>query len=155
MSKEIDVPKLDWFERYKRLLDVSWAALLADEDFVYRKWGKEALLEFLVQTRPQWSGTVAKRFVEKMGVKPDIEGAIKLLAIYSQELWGYGDPQYFDMRIDSPTKGAFINLVCRGWEKNPAMLKIQGRQGQAQERVIILAWSSGGLRRQKISQKYS
>ena len=123
MSTEVDIPKLDWFERYKRLIDVSWGALLADEDFVYRKWGKEALLEFLVQTRPQWSGVVAKRLVEKLGLKPDVEGAIRLMGVYSQEVWGFGDPQYTEARLETPTKGTFTNLVCRAWEKTPEHCK--------------------------------
>jgi len=123
MSTELDIPKLDWFERYKRLTDAAWGALWADEDYVYRKWGKEALLEFYKETRPKWSGTVGKRLVEKLGFKPDIEGAVKLLRAYSQEVWGFGDPQYFDARVESPTKGVFASLICRGWEKMPEHCK--------------------------------
>jgi hypothetical protein len=117
MSTTVDIPKLDWFERYKRLVDVGWGIVLADEDFVYRKWGREALAEFLQDTRPKWSGAVAKRLVEKLGLKPDVEGVIKLLGVYSQELWGFGDPQFFEAKLETPTKGTFTNLVCRGWEK--------------------------------------
>jgi len=123
MSTEVEIPKLDWLERYKRLMDVAWGALLADEDFVYRKWGKAALAEFLEGTRPKWSGAVAKRFVDKLGLKPDVEGAIKLLGVYSQELWGFGDPQYSEAKLESPTKGTYTNLVCRGWEKSPEHCK--------------------------------
>ena len=123
MSTEVEIPKLDWLERYKRLMDVAWGALLADEDFVYRKWGKEALAEFLQDTRPKWSGAVAKRFVDKLGLKPDVEGAIKLLGVYSQELWGFGDPQYSEAKLESPTMGSYTNLVCRGWEKSPEHCK--------------------------------
>ena len=118
MSTKVDIPQLDWFERYKRMIDIVWGALFADEDFVYRKWGKEALAEFLQQTRPKWSGKVAKRIIEKIGLKPDVEGAIKLLGVYSQEVWGFGDPQYSEAKLESPTKGTFTNLVCRGWEKS-------------------------------------
>ena len=31
MSTEVDIPKLDWFERYKRLIDVAWGVVLAEE----------------------------------------------------------------------------------------------------------------------------
>jgi len=117
MSTEVDIPKLDWFERYKRLIDFAWNVLFAEEDFVYRKWGKEALTEFIQQTRPQWSGALAKRLIEKAGLKPDVEGAIKLLGVYTQELWGYGDPRFAEARLETPNKGTFTNLVCRGWEK--------------------------------------
>lgn len=118
MTTEVDIPKLDWFERYKRMIDIGWGALLADEDFVYRKWGKEGLTEFLQQTRPKWSGAVAKRLVDKLGLKPDVEGAIKLLGVYSQEVWGFGDPQFSEAKLENPTKGTYTNLACRGWEKS-------------------------------------
>ena len=118
MATEVDIPKLDWFERYKRMIDIGWGALLADEDFVYRKWGKEGLTEFLQQTRPKWSGAVAKRLVDKLGLKPDVEGAIKLLGVYSQEVWGFGDPQFSEAKLENPTKGTYTNLACRGWEKS-------------------------------------
>jgi len=118
MATEVDIPKLDWFERYKRMIDAGWGALLADEEFVYRKWGKEGLTEFLQQTRPKWSGAVAKRLVDKLGLKPDVEGAIKLLGVYSQEVWGFGDPQFSEAKLENPTKGTYTNLACRGWEKS-------------------------------------
>ena len=118
MATEVDIPKLDWFERYKRMIDIGWGALLADEDFVYRKWGKEGLTEFLQQTRPKWSGAVAKRLVDKLGLKPDVEGAIKLLGVYSQEVWGFGDPQFSEAKLENPSKGTYTNLACRGWEKS-------------------------------------
>ena len=118
MTTEVDIPKLDWFERYKRMIDAGWGALLADEEFVYRKWGKEGLTEFLQQTRPKWSGAVAKRLVDKLGLKPDVEGAIKLLGVYSQEVWGFGDPQFSEAKLENPTKGTYTNLACRGWEKS-------------------------------------
>ncbi len=123
MSTEVNIPKLDWFERYKRLIDAAWGVLLADEDFVYRRWGKEALSEFFKQTRPKWSGVVAKRLIEKLSLKPDVEGAIKLLGVYSQEVWGFGDPRYFEVRLESPTSGTFTILACRGWEKMPEHCK--------------------------------
>jgi len=119
MSTKVDIPKLDWFERYKRLLDFGWGILTAEEDFIFNKWGREALDEFLQQTRPEWSGAMAKRLIGKLDLKPDVEGAIKLLGVYGQEIWGFGDPQYFDARLETPTKGTFANLVCRGWEKTP------------------------------------
>ncbi len=119
MSTKVDIPKLDWFERYKRLLDFGWGILAAEEDFIYNKWGREALDEFLQKTRPEWSGAIAKRLISKMDIKPDVEGAVKLLGMYGQEIWGFGDPQYFDARLETPTKGTFANLVCRGWEKTP------------------------------------
>ena len=81
MSIDVDIPKLDWFERYKRLIDIAWGGLLADEVFVYRKWGKEAQVEFLLQTRPKWTETGARRLIEKLSLKPDVEGAIKLLGV--------------------------------------------------------------------------
>ena len=117
MNTQVDIPKFDWFERYKRLIDIAWGSLLADEDFVYHKWGKDAYMEFLQQTRPKWTQALAKRLIEKLALKPDIEGAIKLLGVYSQEIWGFGDPQFFEAKLETPTKGTFSNLVCRAWEK--------------------------------------
>lgn len=117
MSRKVDIPKLDWFERYKRLIDIAWAAMLADEDFVYRNSGKEEFLKFSQETRPKWSRAVAKKLIEKCGIKPDVEGAVKLLGVYSQEVWGFGDPQYSEAKLETPTRGIFANLVCRGWEK--------------------------------------
>ena len=117
MSTKVDIPKLDWFERYKRLIDAAWGILLADEEFVHHKLSKEELAEFLQQTRPKWSGAVAKRLVEKLDLKPDVEGAIKLLGVYSQEVWGFGDPRFCEAKLETPTKGTYTNLVCRGWEK--------------------------------------
>lgn len=123
MSKEVNIPALDWYERYKRLTDAAWNALWADEDYVYRKLGKEALPEFYQETRPKWSGAVAKKLIEKLDLKPDVEGAVKLLRAYSQEVWGFGDSKYFEARLESPKKGTFANLVCRGWEKMPEHCK--------------------------------
>ena len=123
MSTTVDIPKLDWFERYKRLIDFGWGVLGAEEDFIYHKWGREALGEFLQQTRPKWSGEVAKKLIQKLGLKPDVEGAITLLGVYGQEVWGYGDPQYFEAKLESPTRGTFANLVCRGWVKTPEHCK--------------------------------
>ena len=117
MSKKIDIPKLDWFERYKRLIDAAWGIMLADEDFVYRKWGKEALAEFLKTTRPKWSGAVGKKLVEKLGLKPSVEEGIRLMAVYTQEVWGFGDPQHYEAKLETPNKGTFTILACRGWEK--------------------------------------
>ena len=120
MSRDVEVPKLDWLERYKRLLDVGWGALVADEEYVYRHFGQEELTRYWRETRPMWSGPVGKKLSEKLGLKPDMEGAIKLLGVYSQEVWGFGDPRYIQAKLESPTKGVFTNLACRGWEKMQA-----------------------------------
>ena len=120
MVRDVEVPKLDWLERYKRLLDVGWGALVADEEYVYRHFGQEELTRYWRETRPMWSGPVGKKLSEKLGLKPDMEGAIKLLGVYSQELWGFGDPRYIQAKLESPTKGVFTNLACRGWEKMQA-----------------------------------
>ncbi|MFC2003389.1 hypothetical protein ACFLV4_05540 [Chloroflexota bacterium] len=117
MRTDVEIPKLDWLERYKRVVDAAWTMLLAYEDFVYRKWGTEALADLRQYARPEWSGVIAKRLVEKLGLKPDIEGAMKLFRLYSQEVWGFGDAQFFEDKLVSPTKGSFSNLICRGWEK--------------------------------------
>ena len=117
MSRDVEVPKLDWLERYKRLLDIGWGALVADEEYVFRHFGQEELTRYWRETRPTWTGPVGKKLGEKLGLKPDMESAIKLLGVYSQELWGFGDPRYIKAKLESPSKGIFTNLACRGWEK--------------------------------------
>ena len=60
---------------------------------------------------------MAKRLVEKLGLKSDVEGATKLIGVYSQEIWGFGDPQFVEAKLEAPTKGILTILACRGWEK--------------------------------------
>ena len=113
---KVEIPQIDWFERYKRLIDIGYGMLGAADDYIYHNWGEEEWLNYIEETRPKWSGRVAKRLVEKFGPNPDIEGVLKLLGIYAQEVWGFGDPRFVDSNLETPTKGTWTNLVCRSWE---------------------------------------
>ena len=83
MTTEVDIPKLDWFERYKRMIDAGWGALLADEEFVYRieMYGDEIVM--LVSINPLTGETFSEDerltiYPAKHYVLPEgkIEGAL-------------------------------------------------------------------------------
>jgi len=116
VSKKVEIPALDWFERYKRLIDLAWGALLADEDFIFRNMGKEAYIKYGKETRPKWAGAAGRKISKKYGLKPTLEDATQLLGIYGQEIWGFGDTRFIEANLESPTKGTFAILACRGWE---------------------------------------
>jgi len=113
----IEVPKLDWEERYKCLFDGIYAMMEADDEYVYHRWGEKEWLKFAEKARPRWSGAIARRLIRKHNLKPDIEGALKLCGLYFQEVWGFGDPRFVDSHMESPARGTWTNLVCRQWEK--------------------------------------
>lgn len=117
MAKNIDIPKLDWFERYKLANHAGWLLFAITQALVLRKWGHEGFKQFETEFRYDLGKGVGKKLVEKLKLEPNIEGALKLAGAYTQEVWGYGDPRFVDVFKKSPQEGVLSVSVCRGWEK--------------------------------------
>ncbi len=119
-AKKIEVPVLDWFERYKRLIDLAYGSIMSADEYVYHRYGEEEWLEYLEATRLRWTEPVARRIVEKHGLKPTMEDALELWGIYCQEVWGYGDSRFVSIRMESETRGVLTAMGgCRIWALTP------------------------------------
>ncbi|MEW6442847.1 MAG: hypothetical protein AB1640_18065 [bacterium] len=120
-GRKVEIPGLGWFDRYKRLIDLGYRSILEGDEYVYHRWGEEEWLKYVSDTRPKWTEPVARRIVEKRGLKPTVEDGLQLWGIYSQEVWGYGDPRYVDARMESEGRGILTALGgCRMWALRPA-----------------------------------
>ena len=142
--KKIEAIMIDWPERYKRLLDACYNTIHTARDYVEEKWGREAGEEFSKMHQGAMSPVVGKKLVEKLNLKPNVEGALKLLITYSQEVWGFGDSKFVEAWLETPTKGTYANLVCRSWEKDtknrkPPMDCVVGCQAEYQSLVKCLS----------------
>lgn|GEM_PF-3532089 len=89
--------RLEWkpispAERYRR---VTWEGLLIiqrTDEWVWEHQGPDAWQTFSDQTRPGWAGPIGRKLTKDHPdeLTPDIEGALKLMAVYGAEVWGSG-----------------------------------------------------------------
>lgn len=114
---EIKVPQLEWEYRYRRMVDIAYTALSAGMLFVKEKYGTDVAVELYQKIQPAMSSRTAAKLVRDFELEPTVEGALKLALIYSCEVWGYGAYEYVDAGLESPTRGIYVNKVCRFWEK--------------------------------------
>ena len=116
MDSNIEVPVLDWVERYKRMIDAAYTVFFEAEKQIHKRCEEKKALEMRSQIHKALGITIARRLIKKFGLKPTVEDALKLLVLYSSEVWGFGAREYVSAKLESPNRGVYANLVCRGWE---------------------------------------
>jgi len=115
--KELEVPKLTWEERYRRMFENAIVFSTTYKTLLKEKYGEEATIEISKEVQGTMSSRCAKKLIQYYDLKPTVEDVIKLMKLYSCEVWGYGAEKYVAAYIESPKKAIFINKVCRFWEK--------------------------------------
>lgn len=115
--KELEVPKLTWEERYRRMIDIAYTFFMGYKVLVEKRYGVEASMDISGQAQSAMSTRTAKKLIERYNLKPNVEDVIKLMKLYSCEVWGYGEDRYVGAYLESPRKGVFVNKVCRSWER--------------------------------------
>ena len=114
---EIEAPRLDWYERYKRMREAVMVSAETTEKVLIEKFGvEEGVRLYCERIQPMVSITLGKKLIEKIDFKPDVEGVIKLLLTYVRELWAFGDDRFVDAKLITPNKGIFAILQCGWWE---------------------------------------
>ncbi len=124
-----EAPSLDWKDRYKYLLDAAYAVFFGFEELVHNLCDESASLKIREAVHKSLGESVARRLIKKYGLKPTVEDALKLLVLYSAEVWGFGARQYVKAVLENPNRGVYANLVCRGWE----LAKRSGKLGIMKE----------------------
>ena len=113
---EIKTPKLDWVERYRRMLDIAYTTLTTADMILYKKLDPNTASEMVKELHKSFASQCGKKLVEKFNLKSSVEDALKLFKLYSCEVWGYGAEEYVSAKLETQKKGVYANLVCRGWE---------------------------------------
>jgi len=117
LDTKIEIPQFDWFGRYKLANHAAWLCFVGAHTTAKKIWGEEGFKRFDDEFRLAACGPVGQKLVEKLKLEPDIEGALKLVGAYTQEVWGYGDTRFVDAVKNSPNKGTLKIAVCRGYER--------------------------------------
>ena len=91
-ATELTWTALDPAERYRRC---AWEGLLIiqrTDEYVWETQGPEAWEVYSDATRPGWAGPIGRKLVADHPDEftPDIDGALKLMAVYGAEVWGSG-----------------------------------------------------------------
>ena len=115
--KELEVPSLTWEERYRRMLDIAYFIPITYKSLLKEEYGENTMLAISKKVQGAMSSRCAKALIKAFGLKPSVKDVIKLMTLYSREVWGYGADQYVGAYLESPKKGLFVNKVCRGWER--------------------------------------
>ncbi len=113
---EIEVPKLDWFERYKRMVGIAYAVIMQSDMQTHADFEGEEAASRIAAFHKSVSSECGEKLVKAYDLKPTVEDALKLFLLYSCEVWGYGSYEYVEAKLENENKGTFANLVCRGWE---------------------------------------
>lgn len=98
------------------MLDTIYAAMRVFDGIFYKEFPLDKGLELSKEVHTKYGAACGKRLVEKQGLKPTVEDAVKLFMLYSREVWGFGAVEYVKGKLESPTRGVVTNLACRGWE---------------------------------------
>jgi len=114
---ELEVPKLTWEERYRRMFEVAIVFSTTYKKLLKEKYGEKATIEISKEVQGAMSRRCGKKLIEQYDLKPTVEDVIKLMKLYSCEVWGYGAEKYVGAYLESSKKGIFVNKVCRFWEK--------------------------------------
>ncbi len=116
MSK-VEVPKLDWYERYKRMVDMAYSLFITAELQIHADFkDPEEAQPRIKALHGNCSSTCGSKLVKAHELKPTVEDALKLFMLYSCEVWGFGSYETVAVDLKNDNKGTFANLVCRGWE---------------------------------------
>lgn len=96
-ADKLEGERLDWTaltpeERYRRC---AWEGLLIiqrTDEHVWENQGPEAWQAFSDATRPGWAGPIGRKLAADHPDEftQDIQGALKLMAVYGAEVWGSG-----------------------------------------------------------------
>lgn len=96
-AEELEGEPLEWTpldpaERYRRC---AWEGLLIiqrTDEHVWENQGPEAWEKYSDETRPGWAGPIGRKLAKDHPEEfsHDIEGALKLMAVYGAEVWGSG-----------------------------------------------------------------
>ncbi len=113
---EVEVPELDWEERYRRMIEIAYTLFLTSELEVHSKCESDKSEEIRDKLHEAVGSVTGKRIVENFDLEPTVEDALKLFKLYSAEVWGYGADEYVSTDLESDEKGTYANLACRGWE---------------------------------------
>jgi hypothetical protein len=118
-GREITWTAISPEERYRR---VTWEGLLIiqrTDEYVWRHGGPAAWAAYSEGTRPDWAGPIGRKLVadHKAEFTSDIEGALKLMAVYGAEVWGSGCRDYTQVRKDSDDEGrvVIVDHGCPQW----------------------------------------
>lgn len=115
--KELEVPKLTWEERYRRMIDNAIAYSTTYKTILKERYGDEVTIDIANKVQGTMSSRCAQKLIQRYNLKPTVEDVIRLMKLYSCEVWGYGADEYVGAYLESPKKGLFVNKVCRFWEK--------------------------------------
>lgn len=116
---ELTWDALDPAERYRR---VTWEGLLIiqmTDEHVFRHQGPAAWEVFSEATRPQWAGPIGRKLVKDHPdqFSRDIEGALRLMAVYGAEVWGSGERAYTRIHKTGDSEGrlTIVDHGCPQW----------------------------------------
>jgi len=116
-TRRVDVPRLTDSERYKRILQIAYGCSTTYKRLIKERYGLEVMRELGRIVQRTNSTRCAKKLIEYYHLRPTVEDALKLMYMYSCEVWGYGDSQYVSALLVSSKKGVVVNHKCRIWEK--------------------------------------
>lgn len=118
-GEPLDWKSLDPAERYRR---VAWEGLLIiqrTDEYVWEQLGPERWLQYSDETRPGWAGPIGRKLAKDHPEEftPDIEGALKLMAVYGAEVWGSGYRDVTHIRKVSDDEGrlTITDHGCPQW----------------------------------------
>ena len=115
--EEMEVPKLTWAERYRRMLEIAYGTFISYNTQLKEKYGEEIAINFSKNAQGSISSLCSKKLIKHYSLNPTVEDVVKLMKLYSCEVWGFGAEEYVGAYLKSPQKGVFVNKVCRAWEK--------------------------------------
>lgn len=114
--KKIEVPELDWLERYKRMVGIAYSLFMAADMQIHEDFELEEALPRIRRMHHAAGSECGAKLVRTFDLQPTVEDAIKLFKLYSCEVWGFGSDETVAAELESEDKGTFANLICRGWE---------------------------------------
>jgi len=115
--QELAVPKLTWEERYRRMIDLAITYTTTYKVLLKERYGERIMQEISEKVQKRNASRCAKKLIQHYKLEPTVEDSIKLMYLYSCEVWGYGDSKYVSAYLQSSKKGVCVNHVCRIWEK--------------------------------------
>ena len=113
---KLEFPKLDWFERYKRMYGAYDTCMQTVFYHELERSGLDAALDLMIKIHQSVSAAMGKKLCAKLQFEPDVKGAIQLMWTYSCEVWGFGMTDTVSVNIESPKRAVFINHLCHYWE---------------------------------------
>jgi len=103
----VDWMALDPAERYRRCAWEGMLIIQRTDEYVWQTQGPEAWEKFSDETRPGWAGPIGRKLGEDHPGEftHDIEGALRLMAVYGAEVWGSGYREATHIRKHDDAEG--------------------------------------------------